>query len=424
MCASTDGTWGNSNDALLILRYSAGPPVSATVTSVLIPGGAPVGFLDPINSIPVRLDDDTFALYTAGRVVWVTNVRTSPTYNAMPVAGLQAAPLGRVNATTVAYQIVPGAMPHRLAIHEVTTGLITFVSDLAPFDGTQGSGNISIPLSPDVVSVFVVSVGADNAIGSGDDILWRYRISDATSTNCGLIPFGFGRPIALSASLVAVPGGGPDTVTGGGLDDVLIVFSDNGGFTTSSPALGGNVDIASITPFTRIGAGGVTVAVQHPAGNSVVAFTDPAAGTKAALPITGTPVLTRLETTGDLAVFGPGGNLIPGDGDDVALVVDAAATGSTPFAPLLSWTQGVPALSDGRRIFAASATTGLLVFQTRAVGAPRSASALPLATIPAPLFPFGIQPFVPIGDGLGVMQSPGPDGTLGTVDDQILFARY
>ena len=102
-----------------------------------------------------------------------------------------------------------------------------------------------------------------------------------------------------------------------------------------------------------------------------------------------------------------------------------------PFFPSPPWNQAFAPLSDATRAFAVGAgadtmpDTGdenLIVQQSTSIFSAGGCT-LPLATsLSARLR--GQQPFVPIGPGWGLIQSAGPNGTIGNGDDQLILAYY
>jgi hypothetical protein len=185
----------------------------------------------------------------------------------------------------------------------------------------------------------------------------------------------------------------------------------------------------AVVTYARVG-NGIAVALAAPSALRI--YTNPLTGTATTLPFNGTPLLAPLGN-GGLVAFGPGANLTPMTGnDDQALHINAAATVVESFSLAPRLFQNLAPLSDSDRVFAVSPgpdgvfpTTDdtLEVYQTRSLAAARSASQLPISAQPtAPVT--GTLPFVPIGPGWGLLQSPGINGTFGDLDDQLILVTY
>lgn len=430
--AGPNGVWGDGDDDVI---FFLGPPAPASVQLRRTDGTSPVGWLHPVNSVPVVLDEDTFCLYSVGldgatgggddRITVVTQARTSPVVTDYSLASvINPAPPGKVAATVFATTTagpngVLGDGDDELLVFNFATALRQ-VFTMGPVHLLNGTGNFSIPFSPDGDSVFAMSVGPDGAPSTPDDSVVRL----VRSTGAGAVRAAqfFGRPLALNGSLVAAPGPGPNRIFGDNDDDLTVVdFAGVG----ANHSLGGPLSVTAAVPFARLGTDGVVVAVRGatPQTDRVVAFTNPLGGTSASLTLPGVPLLSPLRG-GALVVFGPGPNLTTNDPDDQALFVDSSAAGSTPFAGAQPWSQVPASPGDQDRAFGVVAGAGarLIVHQSRALGAVVSVSSLPLSDFGAPAA--GGQPFVPIGPGWGLMQSPGNDGVFGVNLDSILVVRY
>ncbi|MGH7163177.1 MAG: hypothetical protein ACREID_06820, partial [Planctomycetota bacterium] len=302
-------------------------------------------------------------------------------------------------------------------------------------DLTPGAGNFSVPFSGDGDAVYLVTVGPNGTAGDLDDALVRFRVSTGQQLSINAPAF-FRRPATLSASIVAGPGAGANG-TFGDSDDTLEVYSIPAGvLVRTTHPLGEPLASTSVTPFVRFGAAGIALPgsgldlAANTADDRVLAYTDAPAGTRAALTLPGVPVLAGL-ASGELLVYGRGGDLAADTGDEVALRIDAGAVGSQPFLAPSRWNHAFPAQVDSTRGFAigsgpdTAVGTGdeqLLVHQTRALGAAADGSLLPLALPAAPLLATAL-PFVPVGPGWGLVQSPG-NAVFGDADDVLVLARY
>jgi len=448
--AGPNGTWGNADDDIIIVQ---GPPAAAVVTVVPMrsppaPPATSVGFLSSANSIPAVVGPDTFCVFTSaggGGIVVVTQARTAPVADMIPYPGINAAPIAAVRPNRIAFMDFgadglfgagPGNTGDDLIVADLNlagaTAALMFplaarvtagIADL-----TAGPANFSIPLSANGDTVIAMGAGPDGVAGNADDTFFARIISTGTSSGMLPAPFLLGRPIPISPTLCAAPGAGANGTFGNG-DDTLVAFAYSGAWSSTPWMVGQGVNAATaVVPYARIG-NGIAIAVTGP--TAIKVFTDPAAGTSTTLPFTGTPLLGSLGN-GGLVAFGPGTDLTPMTGaDDQSLHLDAAATLAQSFSLIPNIPQTVAPLTDADRAFAVSPGPDgafgtpddtLEIYQSRALLQLISASQLPLNHPTAPVT--GNLPFVPIGPGWGLVQSPGPNGIFGNSDDQLLLASY
>jgi len=456
--AGGDGMWGTADDDLEIFQ---GPPSQAIVTqtSVLFNGLA-VGFLSATNSIPAIIDADTFCIASVGLdglpstnddlVLFVTTARTSPFVvqqfiPMMPQVPVGALGPGRVGALGPGPDTFPGTADDELLIMDIVGIQVTANSqpNVGRPDQNTGAASFSIPYSPDGgATVFLMDVGANGTPGNADDSFVKVVVAQAPAgvTKVGA-PNMVAPPVPITATRFAVPAG--SNAAPGGPNDRLAVFD----VSSSPPTLSFHpintpVHAVAPRPFAAHGTGGIAVATAGPDqilrndDDRVVFFTDIVAGSTVFQTIQGQPLLAPVGPS--LVIWGPGPGFTPGDANDTAQLVNPTATASSNFLPQLPWGHLFAPLSDGARAFVidngldGGPNTGderLVVLQTLKAGDGTSATLLPLvATLVARAQ--GIHPFVPIGPGWGLMQSPGPDGTLGGVgapggtDDVLVVAFY
>jgi hypothetical protein len=102
------------------------------------------------------------------------------------------------------------------------------------------------------------------------------------------------------------------------------------------------------------------------------------------------------------------------------------------FSLIPNLLQNVAPLSDADRVFAVSPGPDgafqtlddtLEVRQTRSLGQVRTTSQLPISAQPVARVT-GNLPFVPVGPGWGLLQSPGTNAVFGDADDQMILATY
>jgi hypothetical protein len=438
--------WNDADDDVFIIT---GPPNAMAAVRVS-PRGAPggsVGFLSPANSSPAVLGPNTFCVYRAGGpgvtgVVIVTLAQTAPVADIFPLGTLNAAPIAalasnRIAVFTAGADGVFGPSPantaddlwvldFQLAVPGPPPMTPTIVANAGIADVAAGTGNFSIPFTADGDTVLWMTVGPNGLPRDGDDSLWGYTVSTATMHAVTAAASVRGRPLALSASLLVVPGAGING-TFGNADDVLEVFTPAGVGWTRTPQPMGALNIAALVPYAAVGDG---VAVAQI--NAVRVFTDPAAGTNTTYAVSGAPLLAPLGS-GALTVFGPGANLVPrGGNDDQALFIDSDGAAPQPFslvpdqfltlAPLTDATRAFALAPGGDNVFGTNDDT-LEVYQSRSLAANRSAVELPAGALPAARVS-GTVPLVPIGPSWGLLQSPGANTTFGDGDDVLIVVTF
>lgn len=444
--AGVDGGWGTSDDEI---RIVTGPPAATAVASVAPRGfpGTQVGYLSATSSIPVILGPDTFAVYSSGApgpgpgFILVTAARTAPVADIFSYPGINAAPVAAIGPARIAFAAAgpdtvfgppPGNLSDDLVIADFNLALspppvlVTRVAAGFADTAITGPGNFSIPFSADGDTVFMMGIGPDAIRWTGDDTIIARVMSTATTSTLFSAPFLLGRPIAFSSSLLAVPGVGPNGLVGGG-DDTLEVFSYTGPWARTPHLLGATFDAAALVPYARVGNG-----IAVPVAGGIRVYTNLLAGTASTLPFFGSALFAPLGN-GGLVAFGPGPNLVPGTGtDDVAMHIDSAGTTVVSFSLIPNLFQAVVALSDADRVFAVSPGPDgafqspddtLEVYQTRSLGQSRSVTPLPVSALPVARV-MGTLPFVPVGPGWGLLQSPGTDVIFGNADDQLILVTY
>jgi len=447
-----NGTWGDADDDIRIVR---GPPNAVQILSVP-PRGAPgtvVGFLSATNSVPAVLGPDAFCVYTIGAAagpgyVLVTNARTAPVadifahpfINAAPIAALGPSRIGFMTAgmDTLFGPLAGGNLGDDLMVMDFNLALTPPAVTIAgggagrvPLAGhadvTPGLANFTIPFTADGDTVIVMGSGADAVPRNADDTFTSVILSAGTGFLRVGSPFLLGRPIALSATLFAAPGAGPNG-TFGNNDDTLEVYSYGAVWTATTFSLGQAISFpAAVVPYARAG-NGIVVVVAAP--TAILVYTNPLQGSNTTIPFAGTALLASLGN-GELVAFGPGFDLTVRTGDDVAFHIDgAAAQGAFSLVP--NHFQAIALLTDADRAFAISpggdgvfqtADDVFEVFQVRALGAARSATRLPISALPAARV-MGTVPFVPIGPGWGLLQSTGTNTIWGDLDDQLILVDY
>jgi hypothetical protein len=440
--AGLDGPWRTVDDEVFVIQ---GPPNATIAANPVKAGASSVGFLDPDNSIPAVLDGNTFCLYSVGPngtpadgdeiIVQISSAQTTPVitwhgYVFLNTAPIAAAGFNRIAFTHLGQDAAPLTSDDTVIIGTFTgTTPAYFVQRIGFLDNTPGPANLSIPIPAGMSNVFVVSAGPNATPWDQDDNL--YRVVLGSPTPLGPSPAGFlaGRPIALSPTLVAAPAG--NGVAPGTLADQLLVFSDTGtAITRTVRQLGAPVQMAALVPFTRIGASGIAIAVQGVIPpDSVAIYASPQTGNPVPRQTPQVPLLATLGIL-DLLVFDPGPTA--GLGDERLQRVLGSATGSTFFSFVPAWNQGAVATTDMDRGFGVGAGsdgnygTGdewLLVHQTLALGETNQFSVLPMGHPQEGRIP-GTLPFVPVGPGWGLIQSPGISGVYGDGTDRLLLVRY
>ncbi len=456
--AGANGAWRDGDDEVLLVR---GPPLAVAVLPVRRPGAVPVGFLDRDNSEPAALDGNTFCIASVGpngapgdaddRVVLITAAQTAPVVTDIVVAGLNTAPLAaiatnRVALTHAGADTLLGTLDDTLVVLEFTGKAVTGggqTTFIGPVDTTPGAGNLSLPFTPDGSATFVVTLGGNGLPRDADDVVTRL-VLPSQQVRSAPVPALLRRPLALSAMLLAGAGAGPDGVAGSADDDLVVVFEAGGALSTVRRALGSRLQAGALAPHARVGGGAVALpttglnGTPNDADDRILVFTDPQAGAATPLDLPGIPLLTTFGS-GELAIFGRGPDLADGTSDDVALRLDAAVSLAQPFVTVPRWGRGFLPRTDATRVFvvgpgadgvAGTLDDELIVHQTRALGDARDATPLPMSLAGAPVNPPNLAPlpFVPIGPGWGLMQSPGagvgPLPLFGDADDQLLVVRY
>jgi len=447
-----NGTWGDADDDIRIVR---GRPNPVQILSVPPRGapGIPVGFLSIANSVPAVLGPDTFCVYTVGAAgtpgyVLVTNARTTPVADIFGHTGINAAPIAALGPSRIGFMTagVDGAfgplptpnpgddlmvMDFNLALTPPAVLIAGGGAGRVPLaghaDGTPGLANFTIPFTADGDTIIVMGSGPDGVPRNADDTFTSVIISAGTGFLRVGSPFLLGRPIALSATLFGAPGAGPNG-TFGNNDDTLDVYSFGGGWVRTTFFIGQPIAFpAAVVPYARVG-NGIAVVVAAP--TAILVYTNPLQGSNTTIPFAGTALLAPLGN-GGLVTFGPGFDLAVRTGDDVALHIDTAAAQSA-FSLVPNHFQAIAPLTDADRAFAISpggdgvfqtADDVFEVHQSRALGAARSATRLPISALPAARV-MGTEPFVPIGPGWGLIQSPGTNTTWGDLDDQLILVDY
>jgi hypothetical protein len=439
MCtAGVNGVWGTADDEIVIIQ---GPPNTVAVTFVgdQNNGNAPVGYLDPLNSIPAVMTETSFCVYSVGGdgapasgdewVVLITQAQGTPQVakHGGPPLMLNTAPLVAISPTRIALtESTDGVLGNgndAVAVWDFAGGgLLAVRGIVGNFDATPGRGNLSIPVSADGENVFVVAVG-NGIAGDGDDQLYRFRTSTMQTRGPTPAPFLVGAPLALSSTTVAAPAGN-GIAPGTGVDLLATYVDLPASMSRTTQSLTQPVQTAALVPYARIGTMGIAVAIQGFAPTAV--FMTPGSGNPALISGLQPPLFAPLGSQ-DLLVFDPGP---PGLGDERAQLIP----GTSAFAFIPAWNQAVPPLTDQYRAFGVGAGsdsvygTGderLLVHQTLALGYDTEVSTLPMGiTMGGPVT--GLESFVPVGPGWGVMQSPGPlpGLTYGGGDDLVIIVRY
>ncbi|MEE8105177.1 MAG: IPT/TIG domain-containing protein [Planctomycetota bacterium] len=446
LCTAGENTvWGDADDEVLIVR---GPP-AATIVPVRRAGGTPVGYLDPVNSVPAVLDANTICVYSLGsdgtapdatdRIVQITAAQTTPVVTDHAGAFLNPAPLGAIGPNRVATMVAGtnttlGDADDRIWLIEFSGTTLNINSKLmvGAADLTGGRGNLSIPYSPDGSAVFVLTGGTNTTFRDNDDVFRRITMP-GLQTIVGVLPAPFGRPIAISASLAAVPAAGPNGLFGD-TNDELCAIQIGATMITIGHTLPTPLSVGPLVPFAKIG-DGIVIPLTGVDGtpntfsDEFAVYTDPVAGTVQRLSRAGIPLFAPLGN-GELIVFERGGDVTPDTNDDAVTHIDAAAQNATSFATAPIWDHAFAPHTDQTRAFAIDAGANgfgdgdeaLLIYQAASLGQFVESLALVMAQPGTPAT--GLEPFVPIGPGWGLIQSPGLDGTYGGADDQLLLVRY
>ncbi|MHC4958520.1 MAG: IPT/TIG domain-containing protein [Planctomycetota bacterium] len=448
--AGNNGTWGDGDDDLVIITG----PDSPSAIPVRMPGFVPAGYLDATNSIPAVLDANSACLYSVGPdgtagtnddyILYATNLQAAaPVFTPIVFATLNSAPLVAISSTRVVTTLTgpdlkAGTNDDEILVLTLGGGVTpAVVAGAGPMDASGGRGSWSLPMSPDGNLIYVMSMGPDATPGTADDVLWSLRAAALPSS--GFIntnaPYLLRPPVWVGNNTLAAPAG--NNGAPGGPNDRVMVFNDGATLTRTILDLDTRVNTGSLRAFATFGNGLFAVSTAGPdqALNSgderVRVYTDISTGAFTELALPGIAQFAPLPN-GGLGVFTTGPNYMPGDGDDAANLLDSTATVSNPFGPPSIWTAAFNPLGDNDRLFLVSAGVdntvgtgdeGLVVHQSLAIGENVSTAQLPLAVAATePLT--GAEPYVPVGPGWGVIQSPGSDGIYGTGDDQIIAARH
>ena len=474
--AGPNPAWGDPNDEILLIH---GPPGSVGMTAVRDSNGQPAGRLDPVGSLPLRLDDDTFAVYSVGpngiardgddQLIVVDASQNPPTMvrhglpfypNTTPMLALSStqivmSSLGAVNPMPPAPPAVATASDEVVVITLAGAGItVTHTGALGPMDATAGTA-LSRPFTYAGDYIYVVTMGTTDFLPrTTDDNL--HRIEVATMVPLGSpgpapvltrgIPDLYGDPIALANDLVVVPGAGMNTVAGSP-DDVLMVFRViSGALSRVDRPLGTAHGFGAPVSIARVGVSGVVMplAVDPVWNNSIEeigVFLDPVSGTIERYATSSGTLLAPLRMDSSefgsrsVMVFDRGVDFVAGTGDEKTSWFDGDFSAATVFQTAVGWRQLFVPSADRNRVFVVSAGADgvplsgderLLVHQTLVAGA----GGLDLADLPilganAPVDD-GL-PLIPIGYSWGVIQSPGANGLFGPVsggDDQILVVHY
>ncbi len=438
--AGTDAAWGNGNDSIVII---SGPP---NAVGVLTLGGLS---LSATNSIPAVMDANTFCVYSIGADGAVgTNddsiVHVSAAQTATPVvtnivhAFLNSAPLvaiasNRIATTGAGVDTLRGTIDDEIVIVTFTGAAanIQVRPNAGRMDFAGGSGAWSQPISFDGENVYVPTLGADGLPMTADDLLSRVQVSQLPGGGFLSVsaPFLAGRPIALGNTRLAAPAGVGGAA--GGVNDVLMVFDDSGGaINRFLHTLNTRTIVGAPRAFVPFGNGGIAVAhagvdMQLASGDERIrCYLDPLNNVFNDIPMLGRSSISALG----------GGTIIFWDTTFSAFFIDVLASFNPPppFFPSPLWNLAFAPLADATRAFAVDAgadtipDTGdenLIVQQSTSIFSAGGGSTLPLAMSLSTRLT-GQQPFVPIGPGWGLIQSAGPNGTIGNGDDQLILAYY
>ncbi len=426
--AGNNGTWMDNDDDVFLIT---GLPNAPNLTRLMRPTTPPtsIGYLHPSHSHIAALDADTICVYSTGtdgavrtaldRVTLIDGIGTTVAVADHAAPFLIEAPLARVSFNSVAF-----CMAGTDSTYGTTDDLLMVmrfnllapsaigIGIVGPIDSGAATGtSISGPIVADSDTILVRNVGANGTPADADDLLLRATsvLGNPMTIRAATAPNVIQTPIILAgAGLAVVPSsGGNGTV--GDSDDALEVYNltaSNLVRTTLTVSPGFNA--AAVTTAVGLGSSGVVVAIN---GANVRVYTDVGAGTLSDVAIMGVPAFVSLG--GEVLIYGPGIDLTPGTGDDVAVRI--ADTGTpTSFADAPMWGQALPPTTDGNRAFAVgagpdgAAGTGdeqIIVHVPAALGRTRDAVALPLS--PAGFVINPVYPVTAFGVNYGVMQQPG-----------------
>ncbi len=441
--AGADTGWGTADDELVIVK---GPPNVPGVTSLVL------GHLDQRNSIPAVLDANRVVIYTPGPSLLpsnddgfhlVTALQTVPASTKLVSGFLNPAPVAaiasnRIACTAFGFDQAPGGNDDELRILEITGTAVTTTrvhvfGNADTFLHAIPSDNFSIPISFGGDLVFVVSVGALGA-GGADSTVTAYSFSGAAALGPGPTPAPMllRRPIAVSATFAAAVAGDPAGIAAPSGNDNLMVFAASGGVVTRTDRRqGASLLTFALNPIVRLGGGTVAIPVAAGSGNEVRVFNNLVSGAPLSTAMPGTPLFAPL-IGGDLVVWGPGVDLSATTAPNECRRITSTGGAQQAFAVTPFWLLNFRPLTDADRAFAtAGGGTGfgsgnevLIVQQSRALGSAGDAATLPLGGGPGVAPVLAGFPFVPVGPGWGLIQSPGPNGTFRDLDDRILLVRY
>jgi len=466
--SGTDGNWGNpvgtGNDSLWLIT---GAPLASAATDLFATQPSAIRRLNKNNSVPVAMDDDTVCVYSPGLdgtpltnddvVLVVTNLQSAtPLVSQVPVPMLTPAPLARISSTKVAFTTrgTGTGGQDELRFIDLSGGVPALMSTRVDIGLTDvnilaGRAHRSIPFSPDGDAVFVLALGPPGGarvFGDTNDFVTRYVLStgETTTVQTWLL---LDLPVALSATRLVAPvsfmANPPNA------DDNLAVYDYSGGtFARTLYGVGARVQTGGLHIMATLG--GAHVVLSHggisglPGGlnDQLAVFRDNGAGgfTKLDLNLAGRPLFAPLGD-GSLVVFGQGNDLAPGTDPDRVLHIKADGASFAEFAGAPLWPQGTLAATDGTRVFAigagadhplyGSGNEELLVFQTKSLGSSVAAATLPMSPpVGYRVFASPSQlaqartPFVPVGTGWGLMQSPGFGAVFSLGTDRLLVVSY
>ena len=182
--AGPDGTWGNVDDEVFLVT---GLPATPVATPLRRPGGFAVGYLDPANSRPTRLDGDTAVVYSVGadtlpttgdeRITILDTLTGTPTIVDYPAPYLIPAPPVRIAGDRLAAlgatappagDGLPGTFDDEMVVMDLTAGTILTIPS-GPLD-PAGATSLSLPVAADANTAFFINIGADTPPGSADDV--------------------------------------------------------------------------------------------------------------------------------------------------------------------------------------------------------------------------------------------------------------
>jgi len=469
--SGTTANWGNvagtGDDELFLIT---GPPLTAGLVPLFGNAGLPASQrrLDSNNSVPVAVDSDTVCLYSPGMdgialtgdevIIVVSGLQsTPPTVRVLPVPNLTPAPIARISDTQIAFTTRltgTAAAQDELRFASINSGVPTLSgarTDIGLADGraTVGRGYRSIPFSPDGDAVFVFTLhpgGGTRTFGDSTDLLTRYQLSTGAVAQTPA-PFLHDTPIALSATRVVAAA--QSVASPPNPDDKLAIYDFAGGsFTTTYMGVGARIQTLGLRTIVALGDGHVALAhggANQTAGNAddqIAVFRDDGSGslTQLNVPLAGRPQMTPLGD-GSVVVFGPGGDLFAGTLDDRAILLRANGSSFAEFPGAPTWGQGTLAAVDSTRVFAigtgpdapnyGTGNETLIVLQAKAVGLGIATSLLPMSGAlgyfvnAAPSQAAQARtPFVPVGSGWGLMQSPGTTNAFSSAGNRVLIVSY